>query len=237
MAFNNAKVIEYQIRTLQKYFRTPYRYTVFDNSTDTQVAKTIREVCQQYGIGYVRLPKQSFLSGGAGSLSHGIACNWIFKNFIQQHSAAQYVALLDHDIFCIEDFHIDKILDKQPFYGHVFAYGRKGIKYLWPGFCFFRMDNIKGKTLDFRPSAKLDGDTGVRNYKLYEIENFDEILFAEMKHCRIDSGNDDILGMGYSKFDNEWIHCWNASNYMKSVTLADKMEVIYKILDEKLKEN
>lgn len=32
VAFNNAKVIEYQIRCLKRFFNFPYRYTVFDNS-------------------------------------------------------------------------------------------------------------------------------------------------------------------------------------------------------------
>lgn len=33
VTFNNSEVVEYQIITLKKFFKYPFRYTVFDNST------------------------------------------------------------------------------------------------------------------------------------------------------------------------------------------------------------
>ena len=32
VTFNNSEVVEYQIRTLEKFFKYPFRYTVFDLS-------------------------------------------------------------------------------------------------------------------------------------------------------------------------------------------------------------
>lgn len=37
VTFNNSEVVEYQIRTLKKFFKYPFRYTVFDNSTKKKV--------------------------------------------------------------------------------------------------------------------------------------------------------------------------------------------------------
>ena len=41
VTFNNSEVVEYQIRTLKKFFKYPFRYTVFDNSTKKSVSKEI----------------------------------------------------------------------------------------------------------------------------------------------------------------------------------------------------
>lgn len=233
ISFNNYKVIEYQIRSLLKYFNYPFRYTVFDNSNDDNSSKKIKEICIKYSVNYVKLPKQPFLFKGMGSYSHGIACNFAFRNYIQK-SDAKYAALLDHDIFCIEEFSIDSILDKQPFYGLVFSYDRAHKKYLWPGYCFLNMNFIRNKKMDFRPSYLLGCDSGVSNYRLYEVPEFNKYTFASMKHIQLEKGNKDILGMGYSLFDREWIHCWNASNYSNKKSLGDKMKIIYEILDKKL---
>lgn len=83
VAFNNAKVIEYQIRCLNRFFVFPFRYTVFDNSTDDKIVVQIMEVCKKHDVGYIRLPKQDFLPNGYVSYSHGIACNYIYHRYIK----------------------------------------------------------------------------------------------------------------------------------------------------------
>lgn len=83
VAFNNSEVVDYQIRTLRKFFRYPYRYTVFDNSTCEDKAREIEAVCRRHATGYVRLPRQEFMPRGRGSYSHGIACNYLFNRYIQ----------------------------------------------------------------------------------------------------------------------------------------------------------
>lgn len=83
VTFNNSKVVEYQIRTLAKFFRYPYRYTVFDNSNNEEKAKEIEAICERYDTGYIRLPQQEFIPKGMGSYSHGIACNYLYNRFIK----------------------------------------------------------------------------------------------------------------------------------------------------------
>lgn len=83
VTFNNAEVVDYQIRTLERFFTFPYRYTVFDNSTDEAKASEIADVCRRHDTAYIRLPRQEFLPKGRGSYSHGIACNYLFSKYIQ----------------------------------------------------------------------------------------------------------------------------------------------------------
>lgn len=226
VAFNNARVIEYQIMTLRKFFTFPYRHTVFDNSTNDIIANEIKTICLKYGTGYIRLPKQDFIRVGQGSYSHGVACNYLYKRFLQS-GGGKYFGLLDHDIFPIESFDVSIFLEKQFFYGvrHRF--------YIWPGFFFVRMKEAAQKNLDFRPSLWLRGDTGACNaYSLFKGIDFARYeLVSEEKRNFTQEG--DIFDNGYSYFSCGWVHCWNASNYMGK-NIDKKMERIFCLLEEEL---
>lgn len=234
-AFNNERVIEFQIRCINQHFKYPYRYTVCDNSTNNDSAQAIHKVCNKYNVGYVRLPKQKFLFSNMGSYSHGIAINFVWRNFLK-YNKQKYFGILDHDIFCIEDFHIDKYLEKQPFYGHTLHCKKDwNKKYLWPGFCFFRMDFLKGKEVDFRPSRKLAGDTGARNYPLlFKDIDLDSIEKPKERHMFF-GNNKSVEEGGYSFFECGWIHLWNASNYMKLPLANQKLQCAYTLLENELK--
>lgn len=228
VTFNNAKVVEYQIRTLAIFFTYPYRYTVFDNSTIEEKAKGIHTICMKYKVGYIRLPRQEFLPINCGSYSHGIACNYLYNKYIKHGGGSKYFGLLDHDIFPIKHFDVSRYLESQ------FFYGTKHRFYIWPGFCFLRMDYIMDKVLDFRPSIHLQGDTGACNaYSIFKNIDFSKFTLVKDEQ-RCFEGETDIFEGGYSYFDCGWIHCWNASNYMKKTMLENKMQRIYKMLDEAL---
>lgn len=248
VAFNNSEVVDYQIRTLRKFFRYPYRHTVFDNSTSEDKAREIEAVCRRHATGYVRLPRQEFLQAnairylGSSSHSHGIACNYLFNNYIL-NGGGKYFGLLDHDIFPVAPFDISRHLDDQFFYGHR-IHGYFGITepynprrygyFIWPGLWFIRMDYSKIQKVDFRPSLRLHGDTGSRNgVTLFKGLDWSQYKLAEERHCLFD-GAGDIFDGGYSLFDNAWVHCWNASNYMGKPNLDRKMRLIYQMLEERL---
>lgn len=226
--FNNSKVVDYQIRCLNRYFKFPFRFTVFDNSTNEDIATEIKYICKKHGIVYIKLPKQNFIPRGMGSYSHGIACNYLFENYIR-NGGAKYFGLLDHDIFPVEDFDISSYLEKQ------FFYGVKHRFYIWPGLFFIRMDAVKNKKMDFRPSLHLHGDTGACNGPLLfkNVKWDDYMLVGDEKRCF--DGYNDIFEYGYSYFSCGWIHCWNASNYMGKKNIDFKMNMIYEMLEEKLR--
>ena len=238
VSFNNFEVISYQIKTLKKFFQYPFRYTVFDNSNDEKKSQEIYKICNKENVGYVKLPIQHFLCQGMESYSHGIALNYIFRNYINQFCTAEYIGVLDHDIFCVEFFDISRYLKKQPFYGLVHRRSCKPekIKYIWPGLLFLRKDSIKNINLDFRPSVRLSGDTGVRLYQsLYskKVEDLEELDMVKEEHHYLDDSRN-LANAGYSIFTPGWIHCWNASNYRKISGMGNKMITVYKILDNKL---
>lgn len=249
VTFNNAEVVEYQIRTLRKFFTFPYRYTVFDNSTDEEKASEIEQICHKYETGYIRLPQQDFLPTqeylpmGQASYSHGIACNYLFKNYIQC-GGSKYFGLLDHDIFPMAEIDISKYLDKQFFYGYRIygwfncpnAYDSHRYGYfIWPGLWFIRMDSVDKRKVNFNPSLRLHGDTGACNgLTIFKGLDWSQYKTAIENHCFFD-GVTDIFEGGYSLFDNTWVHCWNASNYMGRNSITQKMQRIYGMLEERLR--
>ena len=52
VAFNNAKLIEYQIKLLQKFVTGNYVLTIVDNSTQLSEAEKIFGICDKYSISY-----------------------------------------------------------------------------------------------------------------------------------------------------------------------------------------
>lgn len=227
VAFNNSKVIDYQIRCLKKFFCFPFRYTIFDNSTNEVKSEELKDIAQRHNIGYIKLPRQEFLPKGFGSYSHGIACNYLYNRYIQ-FGGGKYFGLLDHDIFPVQPFNISDYLEQQ------FFYGTKHVSYIWPGFFFIRMDYLSGKTVDFRPSFRLRCDTGGRHKNsLFKNIDFNNYILVKDEKRLFDEQND-IFEYGYSYFDCGWIHCWNASNYMGKNKTIEKMERIYQMLEEEL---
>lgn len=228
VAFNNSKVIEYQIKCLKAFFDFPYRYTVFDNSNNEDISIEIKNICEKLNTCYIKLPKQTFLPKGMGSYSHGIACNFLYNKFIK-NGGAKYFGIIDHDIFPIKKFNISYYLEKQ------FFYGSKHRFYIWPGFWFMRMDYLIDKRIDFRPSFRLNGDTGASHAPiLFKNIDFSNYLLVKDEHRFFDESND-IFDNGYSYFDCGWIHCWNGSNYMGKKNLNIKMNKIFELLDSELK--
>ena len=228
ISFNNAEVIEYQIKTLSRFFKCPYRYTVFDNSTNEKYSVSINQICKKNNIGFIRLPNQNFIPKGWGSYSHGIAINFVINKYIK-NKGAKIVGILDHDIFLVKDFDILKYMNNQPFYGVKHRF------YLWPGLWFCKMDYLKYKKVDFRPSIRLRGDTGASNaHSLFKGVDFSKYSLAHDEHKFFEG--DDIFDYGYSYFDSGWIHCWNASNYMGKENLNKKMKLIFQMLDSILAE-
>jgi len=168
VAFNNDKVIDYQIKFMKKNFKDEHQYIIVDNSSDEEASKKIRKICIDNDIMYIRLPKNTLFS----SQSHALALNYIYRNIISNRENVRYFWFLDHDIFPIKKTTILPYLKKQKMYGYLMD--KEKIEYarnawnLRPGFCFF--DKSLSKNFDFRPTKSLFPlyalDTWGRNYKL-----------------------------------------------------------------------
>lgn len=220
VAFNNDKVIDYQIKLLKKYHMGSFVHLVLDNSTDNQKSQLIESICNANEIAYIKLPCNRFKL----SRSHGSALNWACRNILSK-TQFNYVGFLDHDCFPVKEVTWQTKLKEQPYYGVLQE--RDNIWYLWPGFCFFNLRLIDIDKLDF---MLIHGktDTGGKNYlTIFKDYNKDSILFPGYicrKLCDIEE-SDLRQATSVEVFDDEWIHLMNGSNWLKLESEGKNIEV------------
>lgn len=208
VAFNNEKVIEQQHRLLNKYLKPPFYYTVADNSTDPDKQKKIMKLCESNDIAYIRLPENPY-SSESPSLSHGIALNWIYDNYVYKRKA-DYFGFLDHDIFPIHPTNVIEQLQKSNIFGLLQERSNKW--YLWAGLCFFKYAYVKNKKLNFMPGDGLD--TGGSNWEsIYSKLNKNELVSLKHEYGQLREGKEPQSDL-YEKI-GDWLHTFNASNWKK----------------------
>lgn len=211
VAFNNEIVIKQQIRLLKKYMIDPYTYTVADNSPDPDKQEKIRKICEENKAGYIKLPKNPY-TGIYPSISHGSTLNWLLKHYILKRKA-NYFGFIDHDIFPVKPTGVIKIFQEKEVYGliHLKFHNNKKRWYLWPGFCFFRIDFAQNNKLNFMPIMKKDLDTGGGNWdNVFSKISKDKILFSNCEKTNVNINESEVLSI--ENIDN-WIHTSNASLY------------------------
>ncbi len=224
-AFNNPGVILYQIKLLRKYLIDSYCYTVADNSTNAKKSDAIMNICKKERVSYIRLPNNPYNN----SVSHGVAMNWIYKNYIVKRKA-KYFGFIDHDIFPTSKTSIVQFLKKQSIYGHYQE--RNGIWYLGAGFSFFR-SNKNLKSMNFKKGAvnKIKLDTGGMNWKkLYSKINKDQIKFPSHYYKTI-RNTDGKAQSDKIEFIGGWLHLFNASGWLSIPKQRERNLIIVKILE------
>jgi len=191
--YNREDLIHDQVQLLHKNLLDPFSYTVVDNSQIEEKHRLIKKVCQKERVGYIRLPRNPFNTSffPQGSLSHGLALNWSYFNYLRPRDA-KFIGIIDQDIFLVKPSSLISILNEHPLYGRILRIGntratdfvkegdavKKYIWYLWPGLFFANNNFLRGKNLNFYP-GKIRGihvDTGSMNWHaLYSKMKKEEI--------------------------------------------------------------
>lgn len=213
VGFNNASVIETQIKLLKKNLQDSFSYTVADNSTDAKARQEILKICKRYLVGYISLPENPLSQPGLGNLSHGSAMTWVYKNFITNRPY-QYFGFLDHDIFPIKKTSLMGDFKKSPVLG--ICQPRKNTWYLWAGFCFFDKKFIGCRKLDFLSKRYGEEllDTGGANWgSLYSKVDYRKLPIFRHKYLNLTGG--DIAQHDMVEFFGDWLHLFNASDWYK----------------------
>jgi hypothetical protein len=198
ITFNNPLLVEYQIKTLRKFFKAPFNLIVVDNNNwlYPEQSERVLALCIQEGVIYVKAPdnyyqhKENF----DPSMKLGTTMNWLYVNCIQDRQPA-YFGFLDHDCFLVRKLDLRPWLDKKGMYGRVI---RSKVSKAWTLHVttnFYKFDTVRELLLDFRAAHEDQLDTGGANYNIlykhlspddYEIER-KSIRFAEADVNRKDS--------------------------------------------------
>ena len=223
VAYNHVQLIEKQIELVKLYVKDKnYLHVVVDNSPRNRARRHIKEICAREKVKYVPIPMiidklichRIFGSG----LSHGAALNWMFYFFLNQHKPVRF-ALIDHDVFPMEDYSfIDKLGDRD-FYGVERV--RDDGWYVWPGGCVFRFDAICDCQPNFLPyylnGTFLDAGGGnfPRFYGRYDLSSveFAPVVTKRIRHSKeLSTDNDIYHGDCVQLIDHTWLHLINGSN-------------------------
>lgn len=239
IAYNHTRLIEKQIELVKQHVKDKnYLHVVVDNSPKKEERRQIKEICVRENIGYVPVPlfidrlicHKVFGNG----ISHGAALNWMFYYFLKQRKPIWF-ALLDHDVFPMEDYSFVNRLGEQDFYGveRIKEHGW----YLWPGWCIFRYDAISDCNPNFLPYYLKESflDSGGGNYSRFygkydlKIIKFPSVVTKRIQHSKgLTAYNDIYHGDCVQLIDNKWLHFINGSNCAK---IPGKEKLVDKMID------
>lgn len=229
IAFNNDAVLRHQILHMRENCRdVDMEYVVADNSPTVERQNAIKAVCDEFGVGYINLPKSPKINKISGSYSHGAAAMWLYYNYVIKRNPYCF-GFIDHDLFPIKPFSIIEKLGEMPYYG--FRMDRGSAWYLWMGLLFFKSAEIKDYEINFLP-CKVDSgevylDTGGSLwYTLYSKMGDHGCNFpGRIQVPMFVGGKRHRDPVDY--IDDCWMHTNNGSNWKNIEDKQDMVKVIW----------
>lgn len=213
-SYSSPMCIEYQIKTLRKFFKESFYFTVLDCNFDkVNCSKEILNISKQYKIGYIKLPDNP-CGLRETSQRHGTSLTWAYRNFIRP-VGLKYFGILDQDCFPVRDIYMSNYLNLYKIYGYTYYstskinYPKIGTRWTFhPCVNFFKFSYVKKYDLDFIPDWNLIDilDTGGCNWNVL-YKDLDIKLFPKIDICSVSSK----IGDGYISYLNidnptSWIH-------------------------------
>ena len=143
---NNPIFIELQFLTLKKFLLTPFEFIVFNdakaypdytNRNDKTMKIQIESICNKLNIRCINIENDYQINIHSSSYRHSQSMNEILK--FQLENPDKYL-ILDSDMFLIDFLDINKYNN---FTAAIVLQQRlnKKINYIWPGLCYFNMNN------------------------------------------------------------------------------------------------
>lgn len=215
IAFNDPKLIQKQLELIDKFCTDKPDIIIFDNSNiqSTNVANKSNHLYYDF-TGYYLNPSDS----------HSTAANVAYKIFSPFYDQLLF---LDHDCFPIKEFSINSMLCGL----HVAGLGQQKAKtYFWPGCVAFDVKKLNGFPVDFSTNQEYGLDTGGNLHTLYYI--FGSNIFDE-KHCINPYFELPPYNFYSTIYNDTFMHFTNASNWNNTPLNEQRIESLYKILEEK----
>ena len=239
VAYNHVRLIEKQIELVKRHvIDKNYLYVVVDNSPNKKARKQIKEICERERVEYVPVPyfidKLICHKIFGNGISHGAALNWMYYFFLRERKPVRF-ALIDHDVFPMEEYSFIEKLGDRDFYGveRIKEHGW----YLWPGWCVFKYGAISDKDPNFLPyylkESYLDSGGGnyPRFYGQYDLKSveFTPVVTRRIRHSKkLTTYNDIYHGDCVQLIDGKWLHFINGSNCAK---IPGKEKLVDKMID------
>jgi hypothetical protein len=241
IAFNNLFLAQYQIRTLRKFFQSPFNLILVDNNNwlHADESRSLLQLCIDERVTYLKAPDNYYQRPEHfdPTMKLGTTMNWLYVNCVQARRP-KYFGFLDQDCFLVRDLDLRPWLDVWGMYGKVV---RSQIDEAWTLHVtvnFYRLDFLGLRLLDFRASYPHQLDTGGANYDIlykdfrpedYEIEHH-SVRFAEQDVNRKDSVQH------YEIIEGGWYHMCASSHDQLAGDGLYKLAYTKGYLDARLQE-
>lgn len=240
ITFNNPFCVEYQIRTLRRFFKAPFNIVVIDNNNGRfpETSAEVLNICMRENVSYLRSPDNLYQDPDRfdPSMKLGTTMSWIYQNCVRRREP-KYFGYLDHDCFLFKEFDIRGYLDEKGMYGVVSR--SKVAPPAWNLHVtsnFYRYEFVKHLNLDFRAAHVLSLDTGGANYDMlyrhYKAEDY-EIDQRGFKYTKDDIGSPDSFQY-YVIQDDRWFHTTASSHDQLAGHGSFKIAYTKGFLDSKL---
>jgi hypothetical protein len=208
---NNPIFIELQFLTLKKFLLTPFEFIVFNdakdypdytNRNDITMKKQIENICSKLNIKCINIDNHYQINIHSSSYRHSQSMNEMLK--FQFNNPDLYL-ILDSDMFLIDFLDINKYIN---FNAAIVLQQRlnKTINYIWPGLCFFNMNNIHN-FYSLRWDMIQNTDNGGASYQwlnnqLNQNEEFPTVEY--LRHSQFNTSNIYFIS-------HLWSLTWNQS--------------------------
>lgn len=167
--FNRTDLLQKQIDCFKKFFIGEYELNVVCDYRDEEYVEIFKTICIDNGIKFYPHKSESTQNPSA---YHGASVTWAYKEVMLKECINDYVLIVDHDMFLIDDFNL---FDYMKGYDVSGCHQRRGdVQYIWPGLTILDMDKVKDIEFDFHPCI-IDGqmlDTGGGTYALVKEVKF-----------------------------------------------------------------
>ena len=239
ITFNNPFLVEYQIKTLRRFFRPDFNLIIVDNNNwlHPESSRVIYDICLKEEVLYLKAPDNYYQHPESfdPSMKLGTTMNWLFHNVIKRRQL-KYFGMMDHDCFLFKDIDLRSYLNEKNMYGTVCRTSKSDAWNLHVTANFFRFDFVKNLPLDFRASHKHTLDTGGANYELlYRDRNINDYVLDHHGHRYADHDvNRKDSVQHYEIIDNCWFHMAASSHDQLAGDGAYKLAYAKGFLDSRL---
>lgn len=226
--FNRPDLFKKQVEFFKKYFVGEYQLNAVCDYRDDKYLNQFKELCEEEGVSFYSHKSQDNLSP---SFYHGLSVTWAYENVMIKKCLNDYVLLVDHDMFLIDEFNLEEYMEGFDLSGC--SQSRGNINYVWPGLTILNISKVKNISFNFLPCT-IDGeqlDTGGGTYFLLK-----ELAFKPSQVEYPDTFNGINLlendeGYGFElHLDQKFLHFRNACSWHNNYNTSKKSKKV-EILD------
>lgn len=240
--------IEYQIKTLRRFFLSPHNIIVVDTNQDLhpEVSAAVLATCVRENVIYIKAPDNHYQEAQHwdSTMKLGTTLSLLFHNVVKVRQP-EYFGFLDHDCFLFrptttDDLFIRKIKNTEPFayneytqkkldiYGTVSRNHPKWNVHVIQN--FFRYEAVKNLPMDFRASHTHGLDTAGALYNIiYSSLRMEDYMLSHIgvRYTDKDISRKDAV-QHYEIIDDRFMHmCASSHDLLAGDTGAVSGKMLY----------